>query len=498
MFSGELQDLGGLIERMRQVGSDEQLVEVKAAVGKLPKSVPETLSAFANGSGGWVLLGLNEQAGFSPAAGFRAKDIREALAGACADKLHPPLRPDIEIVPFEGAEVVLARIDPMIPADKPCYVKERGRYQGSFIRTGDGDRRLSQYEVDRLIEEHRQPRWDEEITGATLADLDGTLVEGLVARQRMLRPRVFGSGDETDVLAKLHALRQDESGIWRPTLAGLLALGQYPQEFFPRLTVTFAAFPGVTKAPVLEGEQRMLDSVTLAGPIPALVKDTVSAVVRNTRMGAVVDGAVRKDVPDYPISAVREAVTNALMHRDYSDLARGSQVQVNLYLDRLEVLNPGGLYGVVTIDRLGGSGISSARNQRLSTLLEDVAYPDGGMVAENRGSGFAVMEHALAQAGMPDPLPRDDIATFSLSLFRSAVRSSGIADPVRQDSTSSANEVIHFIQGSDAEVGAAQIVEATGLSRTAVVNQLNKLLESGRIEATAPPKSPKRRYRHIS
>lgn len=93
--------------------------------------------------------------------------------------------------------------------------------------------------------------------------------------------------------------------------------------------------------------------------------------VQPTYDDAVIEEAFRKDVPDYPPVAMREAVANALMHRDYSPGAQGSQVQVNLYVDKIEILNPGGLYGDVTIETLGESGVSSARNQFLSNILEN-------------------------------------------------------------------------------------------------------------------------------
>ena len=144
-------------------------------------------------------------------------------------------------------------------------------------------------------------------------------------------------------------------------------LGVFPQEFFPRLTVTFVVCPGASKATVIEGRERLLDSQSLSGPIPQLVRDSVAAVARNMRVGAIIEGAFRRDVPDYPLAAVREAVTNALMHRDYSDLAKGTQVQLDIYVDRFEVLNPGGLYGTVTIDTLGKPGVSSAG----ATILGD-------------------------------------------------------------------------------------------------------------------------------
>ena len=106
------------------------------------------------------------------------------------------------------------------------------------------------------------------------------------------------------------------------------------------------------------------------------------------------EGARRVDAPDYPPAAVRKAICNALMHRDYSELARGTQVQVNLYDNRLEFLSPGGLYGTVTTVTVGTTGYSSTRNQHLADIMESAPY-ENGFVAENRGTGFKLMRQEL-------------------------------------------------------------------------------------------------------
>ena len=102
------------------------------------------------------------------------------------------------------------------------------------------------------------------------------------------------------------------------------------------------------------------------------------------------------------------------MHRDYSPLSQGTPVQIDLYVDRLEIINPGGLYGNVTINSLGKDGVSASRNQYLSNLLESTPYADGSFVAENRGTGFQVIVSELASALMPPPEPQNKSGGFSL------------------------------------------------------------------------------------
>ena len=274
-------DLAKTIACMRAAGTDLQSCEVKSAVGKLPKDLAESVSAFSNGSGGTIVLGLSEEEGFKPAPGFDAKRAQDALAEACSTKLTPAIRPNMNIETFEGAPVLVASIPELPPRDKPCHVTTRGAYEGSFIRTGDGDRKLSHYEIDRLIEEHSQPRHDARIVeGAAEDDLDDALVEALVERERFLHPRIFEKLEKRDILKALRVLDEDEDGVLRPTLAGLLALGFYPQKHFPRLSVSFAAYPGTTKATLPETGQRFLDSNDFVGPIPVMIAEAVAAVAK--------------------------------------------------------------------------------------------------------------------------------------------------------------------------------------------------------------------------
>jgi ATP-dependent DNA helicase RecG len=207
----------------------------------------------------------------------------------------------------------------------------------------------------------------------------------------------------------------DQAAQESVSLAGLLALGSYPQEHFPQLMVTFVHYPTAAGVQSATGE-RFLDNVTLEGSIPVMARDTLAVIRRNMSRRAVIADAGRQDVWEYPETALREAVVNALVHRDLSSTARGTQIQVEMYPDRLVIKNPGGLFGPVTIDNLGEEGISSARNATLIKLLEDVPLPgETRTVCENRGSGIRSMLDSLLRAGMSPPQFADRISSFTVT-----------------------------------------------------------------------------------
>lgn len=477
----EAERLKSIVEAIRLVGTDNQSVEVKANVGK---SMLETLSAFSNANGGVIIVGLSEADGFAPVAGFDAAKAQDALETRCA-QLTPPVRPLITMLPFEDSIILVAEVQEMSSVDKPCYVTDKGKYNGSFIRGGDGDVRLSQYEVERLIEERIQPKWDEQpVSEAGLGDINPAALKAYLDIQRERRPRTFSEGNEV----ALKRLRIAVDG--HPTLASLLVLGEYPQEFFPRLTVTFASFPGTSKGSVTEGI-RLLDSQTLSGTIPELVDAGITAVKKNMRTAAYIGDTFRSDLPDYPPVAVREALVNALMHRDYSPHAQGSQVQINMFVDRLEITSPGGLYGGVTVGNLGKPGVSSTRNQRISSFLEDVKFggagAGGGVVAENRGTGIAVIQNSLADALMPPPEYINRLDSFTIIFHRRRV-----AEKKRY--ASAYERVLDALQDRTS-AATSELVSGTQLSRSAVQKALNELIADGEVERTEPLRSPKQRYR---
>jgi ATP-dependent DNA helicase RecG len=409
-------ELAEIVANLRVLGTDIADVEVKNSRGGLPKSLRETLSAFSNTRGGVVILGLDEARGFAPAGLPNPAKIAADLGSMCSSEMEPPLRPLIGLHQFEGEQVVIAEIPELDPAQRPCFYAGAGMTKGSFVRVSDGDRRLSAYEVQVMLSSRGQPRDDEQaVSGTTVEDLVPASVDTLVARLRTSRPYAFKDLDRLAVLRRAKVLVPGQDGGDAVSLAGLLALGSYPQESFPQLMVTFVHYPTVAGAQSASGE-RFLDNVALEGPIPVMARDTLAAIRRNMSRRAVIADAGRQDIWEYPETALREAVVNALVHRDLSGSARGTQIQVEMYPDRLVIKNPGGLFGPVTIDSLGEEGISSARNATLIKLLEDVPLPgETRTVCENRGSGIRSMLDSLLTAGMSPPRFEDRISSFTVT-----------------------------------------------------------------------------------
>lgn len=404
-------EVAEIVENLRIWGSDGSDVEAKRAATQLPRSLRETLSAFANTVGGVVVLGLDESAGFAAVGVRDASRTAADLASWCSTEMEPPLRPLITVHRFEAVDLVVAEVPELEPGSKPCFYRGAGLSQGTYVRVHDGDRRLSSFEVQMLLAQRGQPRDDEELVpGTGMTDLDPGLVSAFLSRVRQSRPYAFAGLDDVAALRRAKVLVGDTI-----SLGGLLAFGRFPQEWFPQLMATFVHYPTVRGADLASGE-RFLDNVVLEGPIPVIVRDALAVLRRNMSRRAVVRGAGREDTWEYPEAALREVLVNALVHRDLSPASRGTQTQIEMYPDRLVVRNAGGLFGPVTVDRLGDEGVSSARNAALIQVLEDAPLPgETRTVCENRGSGVRTMISALRQAQMGAPDFQDRIGSFTVT-----------------------------------------------------------------------------------
>ncbi len=390
---------------MRRRRTELDDIEVKAAEKGTPQDIWKTLCAFANRPGGGTILFGIDGKSFEVVGVGDPDQLQRDLAEA-ASGLEPPVRFALSAHVL-GTRVVLAVEVPEVePQFRPCYHRAKGPYHGAYIRVGDGERPMTEYEVYLALSSRVQPIEDlRPVQDASLDDLDQPRLDAFLTQVQRRRPALARfAGDRASLLRALNIVsRQDPL---RPTLAGLLVFGRYPQAFFPSLVITLSAYASDQPDPT----ERLAVDVRCEGPLADMLEDALQAVQGIARSRVLVRGLHHETVPEYPLAAVREALVNAVAHRDYSRYALGTQVQVRFFPDRVEIQNPGGLYGPVSLELLGELGIQSTRNAALARLLEDL----GPM--ENRGTGLAAMASAMRAAQLPPPEFRDGRTYFRVTL----------------------------------------------------------------------------------
>lgn len=416
-------NLSALIDSLCSLGGDCTNIEVKSAAGGLPDSLASTLSALANLPGGGVIvLGLDERDDFRPVGLPDPQKLKQSLTQK-ARAFTPPVQLTIEDAATDGQAVVVAVVHECAPSAKPCRIGATG---AAYLRGYDGDFRMSALEEQAFLAGRQAPHFDRTpITEACREDLDEELVDDF-ARTVRLRDRLgLGRFGGDDLLRRAGVITTD--GV--PTLAGLLALGTYPQQWFPQLVVRAAAEPGPTDPP----GTRARNQVTLTGPIPRML-DAAMEWAGQTFDTAIVsrsDGTV-VDVPSYPLVAFRELIANALLHRDLDQWSQGMAVEVRLRRDRLIVTNPGGLYGV-TVDRLGHDTVTSVRNMWLVNICQYLRAPESGSrVIEALATGIPTIAHALDRSGLP-PAQYSDMGIRFTAVLRTSANPRNIAGAVKRE-----------------------------------------------------------------
>jgi len=289
---------------------------------------------------------------------------------------------------------------------------------GSFLRVGNQSRHMTPYEVFTFMVGRGQPTFDRElIKTASISDLDAKQIQTYLDRIQRTRSNIWGRlrlGDkeQADQLLALDVLGRDAETVY-PTLAGLLVFGIWPQKHYPSLMISFVKYFGVdseTKGP--RGE-RFQDNAQFEGPLPEVIDQAVTRCIANMKQATLIEGVLNRVIPEYPEEALREALVNAVVHRDYSTYVLGSQVRIEMYADRLEIISPGGLFGPVSLTNLETA--QASRNQLLIRLLGEV-----GLV-ENRGSGIRAMVSAMREAHLEPPKFEDHRDYFKVTFHNQAL-----------------------------------------------------------------------------
>ncbi|MFR4999255.1 MAG: ATP-binding protein [Slackia sp.] len=431
-----------VVDRLRGIGTGDAFHEIESCSHTLGGSVWESVSAFGNARGGMLVFGLDAENGFAPLSGFSPDETAERFSAAMNDAgpsavlVNPP-QYAIRRLELDGAPVLAVDVRELDARLKPCFLAEGGLQNGSYKRVGPDNIKLTSAEINELKAAVLPNDAEAEaVAEADMDDLDMALAAAMIERRRRKSPRALrGAETQSAQLERLNIV--DKKGDVR--LMGLLAAGFYPQQFFPRLVIAVSVHDGVSARPV--------EHIVCDGSLSEMIDDALGALSRILRRRSASDGHRHADEWEIPRKALREALANAVVHREYGRYFLGWPVSVDVYPEKVVVSSPGGLWGGKTVDGMD-DGMSRCRNARLMQLMESTSLAsDGGCVAHGCGSGVAAMldemdAHALARPEF-DASPDLFQVTFGRPAL-SGARSSARTLPYRQDAL--------FADGADDKV----------------------------------------------
>ncbi|MCY4157099.1 MAG: putative DNA binding domain-containing protein [Gammaproteobacteria bacterium] len=341
----------------------------------------DELGAFANADGGTMLCGVADDGTIQGMSREQAVTLDRLLAEVSTDSIEPPLRIDVYHRELDGKAFVLV----VVPRGEALH--ERGGR--AFIRVGASKRRMTKDESLRLAQNRAQSRYlwfDKQIVPETgFETLSERLWEPLLS--------AAGAADARRGLMNLRLLAQDEAGVERATVAGILLCAPSPQNWLPQATIAATHYRGADRA------SGQLDAQEITGPLSTQIADAVQFVVRNMRVSAR-KTPEREDIPQYSKAAVFEAVANAVAHRDYSISSR--RIRLSIFKDRLEIDSPGRLPNGMTIEGMEAS--QATRNEVIASVFGRI--PVGGVAGaghrkflmERRGDGVAIIRKETREA----------------------------------------------------------------------------------------------------
>ena len=270
------------------------------------------------------------------------------------------------------------------------------------------------------------------------------------------------------------------------TLCAGLLFGLYPQAFYPQLCVIATVVPGLRVSDLGPDGERFLDNARIEGDIPQILESSLQFVRRNIKNKTIINPQTgkREDRTEYPMTAVREAILNALVHRDYSIHTEGMPVQIQLFDDRMEIRSPGGIYGRITVDQLGKVQ-PDTRNPMLASALETL------QVTENRYSGIPIIEKELAKFDMPPVQLEDRRGTFVVTFYKKNAAE-------KNENADKNNRRAELLQFCERPRNRDEIANFLGIKTKGYVIQhyIKPLLDEGMLIMTIPeqPKSHRQKY----
>jgi ATP-dependent DNA helicase RecG len=284
---------------------------------------------------------------------------------------------------------------------KPYYV-ERGERRTYYIRVGSTSREATREELGRLFQESGIYHYDvASIPKTTFDDLDNDKLEDYLSKLKFIDIQIIAKEDLILKLINADIMKATDYGKVA-TVGGLLIFGKKPEKCLPQSTITFVHFKGN------EITADLLDKKEITGTLPELINKTVGVIKINLNVQSTIKGLKRVEYAKFPDEVLREAITNAVAHRDYSIF--GANIRIFMFDNRIEFRSPGKLPNTVTIEKMK-EGYSVARNPFLVKYLQNYQYID------QIGSGIPMILKQMKLMGTQEPLLKEEGEEFILSLF---------------------------------------------------------------------------------
>ncbi len=403
MLQSELIDL---INSVCKQKTESNVIEVKAAKLGYPK-IKDTLSSFSNQpEGGTIIFGIDENDNYNICGVYDANDLQKKIVEDCK-QMEPNVRAFITMIVIDDKQLVSAEIPGLEIYDKPCYYKGVGISKGSYIRVGDADVHMTEYEVYNY-KSFKQKIHDElrQNNRAKFENINTPMFDKYVAELRIKKPNL-ASLSVTEI-CNLQGFTVED----KPTLASILLFSKYPQAFFPQLCITAVSIPSNEMGTVGTIGERFIDNKRIDGTLEQMLEGAMQFVLNNMHIKTVISNTTgeRTDITDYPITAIREILLNALVHRDYSMYTENTPITIRMFKNRIEIENPGSLYGNMTLEQLGYKS-ADARNPFIVNALEVLGK------VENRYSGIPIIRKLMQNANLPKPKFEDVRGSFRVTLY---------------------------------------------------------------------------------
>jgi ATP-dependent DNA helicase RecG len=403
-----------------QSDGENQRIEAKKAENSLGKSVLQTICSYSNEpglGGGYIILGLtkNYQA-TEPnyiVSGVADQDrMLCEIATLCRQSFNIVIRPEVGVIPHKGKNknVILIYIPEALPHEKPIYIKSDGMEKGAFRHIGTTDQLCTREDINYLYRQSFNKKFDELLReDATFEDFDPHAIASYrqMRRGSNVDPEELKYND-IDLMRALSLWDKHKGGSY-PTVAGLILFGKTAslRRLFPISTrVDYIMIEGTTWVPDPDERYRSVEfRECLVTAIPRILQHIMQDIPQLFRLDN--NDLHRKDNPIIPRKVIREALCNALMHRDYTV---DQPVQIRRYANRIEFANAG--YSLKPEDQLGLPG-SISRNNKIAAILHEIHF------AETKGTGIRAMREMMQNANLTLPLIESDRSTnqFALTLL---------------------------------------------------------------------------------